>query len=126
MLKPSLIAFLIFLMLVAFLLIAPSKPSILASVSGGIIALIMVIHYISSANTIRKRVGDGAFWIPMVSLSMLIVVLPVFFAAALHVWGAFSLFTWLLVIGLTIVFYTNFLSVPLAIYHKRRETHRLR
>jgi len=121
MLRPGLIAALIFLLLVAFLMVAPSKPSLLASASGAIIALAMIVHYISSAKTVRKRVGNGAFWIPLVSLSMLIVFLPVFFAAALYVWGALSLFTWLLVIGLTIVFYTNFLSVPLAIYHQRRE-----
>jgi cellulose synthase/poly-beta-1,6-N-acetylglucosamine synthase-like glycosyltransferase len=37
------------------------------------------------------------------------------------VWGELSFFTWMLVISLCIVFYINFLCIPLAIYQKRRE-----
>jgi cellulose synthase/poly-beta-1,6-N-acetylglucosamine synthase-like glycosyltransferase len=121
MLKIGIIGILLFCLLAVFLVLVPSKPSSLAYASGAGLALIVVVHFISSANTKKKRTGQAAFWVPLLSLSLLFVLLPLVFGAVLYVWGAFSLFTWLLVLSLTIVFYVNFLTVPLAIYHKRRE-----
>ncbi len=121
MLKSGIIGALILGLLAIFLVLVPSKPSFLAYGIGVGSAFIVIIHFILSANTRKKRVGRAAFWIPLLSLSLLFICLPVIFAAALYLWNIFSFTTWLLLISLTIIFYYNFLAVPLAIYHKRRE-----
>ena len=121
MLKSTIIGALMFSMLTIFVIIVPSKPSILAYVAGSGSALIIIIHFFVSARTRRKLTGKAALWIPMFSLSLLFLMLPVFFAAALHMWGALSFFAWMLVISLSVVFYINFLCIPLAIYQKRGE-----
>ncbi len=121
MLKSGIIGALMFGLLTGFIILIPSRPSILAYVAGTGSALIIIIHFILSANTRRKRIGNAAVWIPMFSLSLLFIFLPVFFAAALYFWGALSFFSWMLVISLCVVFYINFLCIPLAIYQKRRE-----
>lgn len=121
MLKSGIIGALIFCLLAAFLVLAPSKPSFLSYTIGAGSAFIIILHFVSSASTRKRQAGRAAFWIPLLSLSLLFIFLPIIFAAALYLWGAFSFFTWILLISLTIVFYYNFLTVPLAIYHKRRE-----
>jgi cellulose synthase/poly-beta-1,6-N-acetylglucosamine synthase-like glycosyltransferase len=121
MLKSGIIGALIFCLLSALIVLAPSRPSFLAYAIGAGSALIIILHFVSSASTRVKWAGRAALWIPLLSLSLLFIFLPVIFAAALYLWGAFSFFTWALFISLTLVFYYNFLTVPLAIYHKRRE-----
>jgi cellulose synthase/poly-beta-1,6-N-acetylglucosamine synthase-like glycosyltransferase len=121
MFKSVIIGILMFGLLAAYLLLVPSQSSFPAYAMGTAIALILVIHFISSMATKRKRMGRAAFWIPVVSLSLLFIVLPAFFAAVLYLWGMFSLITWILLISLIVIFYINFVSVPLAIYQKRRE-----
>jgi cellulose synthase/poly-beta-1,6-N-acetylglucosamine synthase-like glycosyltransferase len=121
MFKSVIIGALMFGLLAAFLVLVPSKPSYLAYGCGAGSALIITIHFISSANEKKRRVGRAAFWIPLLCLSLLFIVLPVFFAATLYLWGMFSPIIWILLISLTVVFYVNFVSVPLAIYQKRRE-----
>jgi cellulose synthase/poly-beta-1,6-N-acetylglucosamine synthase-like glycosyltransferase len=108
-------------MLTAFIIVVPSKPNILAYAAGTGSALIIIIHFITTTNPRKKRTGRAAFWIPLMSLSTLFIVLPAFFAATLYVWGMFSVIFWILLISLTVVFYVNFVSVPLAIYQKRQE-----
>jgi cellulose synthase/poly-beta-1,6-N-acetylglucosamine synthase-like glycosyltransferase len=115
---------LIFCLLAAFLLLTPSKPSYLAYAVGAACAVVIVIHYVTSTATKKSRVGTAAFWIPLLSLSLLVIFLPVFFAAILYLWGELSFFTWIFLISLTIIFYYNFLTVPLAIYHKHQEAHK--
>ena len=121
MLKSSIIGLLMFGMLTGFVFIMPSRPSVLAYIGGTGAALIIVTHFFISARSKKKLAGKGALWIPMFSLSLLFLMLPLIFAAALHIWGVLSFFTWMLVISLCIVFYINFLCIPLAIYQKRRE-----
>ena len=121
MLKSGIIGSLMFCLLTAFIILVPSKPSVLAYAAGTSSALIIIIHFIISAKTRRKRIGHAALWIPMFSLSLLFIFLPVFFTAALYFWGALSFFSWMLVISLCVVFYINFLCIPLSIYQKRRE-----
>ena len=121
MLKSSVIGALMFSLLTVFVIVVPSRPSVLAYVAGTGAALIIIIHFIISARTREKRAGKVALLIPTLSLSFLFILLPVFFAAALYLWGAFSFFTWMLIISLSVVFYINFLCIPLAIYQKHRE-----
>jgi cellulose synthase/poly-beta-1,6-N-acetylglucosamine synthase-like glycosyltransferase len=121
MLKSGIIGSLMFCLLTTFIVLVPSRPSILAYTTGTSSALIIIIHFIISAKTRRKRIGHAALWIPMFSLSLLFIFLPLFFTAALYFWGALSFFSWMLVISLCVVFYINFLCIPLSIYQKRRE-----
>jgi cellulose synthase/poly-beta-1,6-N-acetylglucosamine synthase-like glycosyltransferase len=122
MLKSIIIGALILCLLASLVVLVPSKPTFFSYAVGTFCALIIVIHFVSTANTQKKRTGNAAFWLSLLSLCLLFILLPVIFAAALYFWGMFSFFAWILLIGLTIVFYYNFLIVPLAIYHKRRET----
>jgi len=121
MFKSGIIGALILGLLGTFLILMPSKPSLLAYGVGAGTALFVITHFMLSANTRKQRVGRAAFWIPVLSLSLLFIFLPAIFAAALYLWGILSVSTWLLLLSLTIIFYYNFLAVPLAIYHKRRE-----
>jgi cellulose synthase/poly-beta-1,6-N-acetylglucosamine synthase-like glycosyltransferase len=119
--KSIVIGVLIFGLLASYLVLVPSKPSFLAFIIGAAGAIGLIIHFFSSINSRKKKVGPAVFWIALFSLSLLFVFLPFIFGAALYLWGTFSLLTWVMVISLTISFYYNFLSVPLAIYHKRQE-----
>jgi cellulose synthase/poly-beta-1,6-N-acetylglucosamine synthase-like glycosyltransferase len=121
MIKSSVIGVLMFSLLTVFVILIPSRPSFLAYVVGTGAALLIVIHFIVSANTRKKRAGKAALLISMLSLSFLFILLPVFFAAALYFWGTLSFFSWMLLISLCVVFYINFLCIPLAIYQKHRE-----
>lgn len=121
MIKSSVIGVLMFSLLTVFVILIPSRPSFLAYVVGTGAALLIVIHFIVSANTRKKRAGKAALLISMLSLSFLFILLPVFFAAALYFWGTLSFFSWMLLISLSVVFYINFLCIPLAIYQKHRE-----
>jgi len=121
MLKSSVIGALMFSLLTIFVILVPSRPSLLAYGAGIGTALIILIHFIVSAHARKKRAGNAALLIPMLSLSFLFLLLPIFFAAALYLWGALSFFTWMLIISLSLVFYVNFFCIPLAIYQKRHE-----
>jgi cellulose synthase/poly-beta-1,6-N-acetylglucosamine synthase-like glycosyltransferase len=121
MFKSGIIAFLILCLLAAFFVIMPSRQSYLSLALGASTALVILIHFVVSSTSRKKQVGPAAFWIPVASLSSLFVLMPVVFAAALHFWGAFSIFTWILLISLTLTVYCNFLTVPLAVYQKYRE-----
>lgn len=119
--KSGVIGALMFSLLTIFVIMVPSRPSFLAYAAGIGAALIIIIHFVVSAHTRRKRAGKAALLISMFSLSFLFLLLPIFFAAALYFWGTLSFFSWMLVISLSVVFYINFLCIPLAIYQKRRE-----
>ncbi len=121
MIKSTIIGALILGLLGMFLVLMPSKPSLLAYGVGAGSALFIIIHFVLSANTRKNRMESAAFLIPVISLSLLFILLPAIFAAALYLWGMLSVSTWFLLLSLTIIFYYNFLAVPLAIYHKRRE-----
>ncbi len=121
MVKNVIVAFLILCLLTGFLVLSPSKQSYLSYALGASTALILLVHFVVSTTTKKKKAGQAAFWIPMVSLSSLFVIMPVVFAIALRLWGTFSVFTWILVISLTMMVYINFLTVPLAVYQKYRE-----
>jgi biofilm PGA synthesis N-glycosyltransferase PgaC len=121
MIKNWIIAVLILGLFGCFLVLVPSRQSYLAYGVGTGSALIIILHFVTASNARKKQVSGAVFWIPMVSLSFLFLFLPVVFAAALYLWKAFSLLTWILLICITLVFYYNFLTVPLAIYHRRRE-----
>lgn len=112
---------LILFSLTAFVLLVPSRPTLLSYLVGVFCALIIFIHFVFTAGTRKKREDSTAFLIPLVSLSMLFIILPVVFAAALYYWGVYSFFSWVLLISLGIIFYNNFLFIPLAVYHKYRE-----
>jgi cellulose synthase/poly-beta-1,6-N-acetylglucosamine synthase-like glycosyltransferase len=121
MFKSAIIGALIFGLLAAFLILVPSKTSYLAYAIGTGSALMIMLHFFASTATKKKRLKNTAFWLSLFSLSLLLVFMPFTFAAVLYFWGEFTFFTWILVISLTIIFYYNFLTVPLAIYHKYQE-----
>ena len=121
MLKNWIIAALILGLFGCFLILMPSRQTYFSFIVGAGSALIIVLHFVASINAKKRQIRGAAFWIPVLSLSLLIIIMPVAFAAALYFWQTFSFITWILLISLTLVFYYNFLTVPLAIYHKRCE-----
>ena len=121
MYKSGLIGGLILLIITLFVVLVPSKPNFLSYSIGAGSAIFIFIHFIVSTYSHKKRAGGTALWIALVSLSLLFIFLPAVFAAALYYWQGLSFLTWILLISLTIAFYYNFLSVPLAIYHRYRE-----
>lgn len=121
MIRNGILAFFILCLLTAFLVISPSNQSYLSYAMGAGTAVVLLAHFIISTTSKRKKAGTAAFWIPVLSLSSLFVIMPVVFAIALSLWGTFSVFTWILVISLTMTVYCNFLTVPLAVYQKYRE-----
>ena len=124
MYKSGLFGGLILLIITLFVVLVPSKPNFLAYAIGAGSAIFIFIHFIVSTYSHKKRAGGTALWIALLSLSLLFVFLPAVFAAALYYWQGLSFLTWILLISLTIAFYYNFLSVPLAIYHRYREIKR--
>jgi cellulose synthase/poly-beta-1,6-N-acetylglucosamine synthase-like glycosyltransferase len=121
MLKTVIITAIIIGLFGAFLVLMPSRQSYLSYTTGIGLTLFFIIHFMFSARDKKKRIGLLAFWIPVVSLSSLFFLLPVFFAAALYMWDELSVFSWVLLLGLTLVLYFNFMALPLVIYHKMRE-----
>jgi cellulose synthase/poly-beta-1,6-N-acetylglucosamine synthase-like glycosyltransferase len=121
MLKTGIIAAIIFGLFIAFLVLVPSNQSFLSFSVGITLALFIIVHFIFSARGKKKRIGMLAFWIPIISLSSLLFLMPIAFAAALYLWGELSIFSWVLLISLTLILYFNFLALPLVIYHKIRE-----
>jgi cellulose synthase/poly-beta-1,6-N-acetylglucosamine synthase-like glycosyltransferase len=117
----GIIGALILFSLTAFVLLVPSRPTLFSYLVGAFSALVIIIHFVFTAGSRKKRVESTAFLIPLLSLSMLFIILPLVFAAALYYWGVYSFFSWVLLISLGIVFYNNFLFIPLAVYHKYRE-----
>jgi cellulose synthase/poly-beta-1,6-N-acetylglucosamine synthase-like glycosyltransferase len=108
--------------LTAFVVLVPSKPTLFSYITGVLSALVIIVHFVLTVKSRKNRVESSAFWIPLISLSLLFIILPLVFAAVLYFWGFYSFFSWILLISLAIVFYYNFLVVPLAVYHKYRET----
>jgi cellulose synthase/poly-beta-1,6-N-acetylglucosamine synthase-like glycosyltransferase len=124
MLKNIIIAALILCLFGAFLVLMPSHQTYLSFALGGGSALFIILHFITSTKTRGKEAGLAAFWIPVVSLSCLFILMPVVFAAALYFWKDFSVYSWVLLISLTFMLYCNFITLPLAVYHKHREIKR--
>jgi cellulose synthase/poly-beta-1,6-N-acetylglucosamine synthase-like glycosyltransferase len=119
--KSIILAILILGLLISYVVLIPSKQTYLSMGLGTSLALVILVHFVVSASTKKKKVTRMAFWMPVLSLSCLFILLPIIFGAALHFWGAFSISTWILLISLTMTMYYNFLNVPLAIYQKRQE-----
>ena len=121
MIKSVITAVLILCLLTSFVILTPSHQTYLSFGLGTGVALVILVHFIASASTRKKKIKSVAFWMPVLSLSSLFILLPIIFGAALYFWGAFSVATWVLLISLTMTMYYNFLNVPLAIYQKRQE-----
>lgn len=121
MFKTGVITAIIIGLFAAFLIWMPSRQSFLSYSVGVGLALLFIIHFVLSARGKKKRIGKLAFWIPVISLSSLFFLLPIFFAVSLYMWDELSVFSWVLIIGLTLVLYFNFMALPLVIYHKIRE-----
>jgi len=121
MLKTGVITAIIIGLFAAFLILMPSRQSFLSYSVGVGLALFFIIHFVLSARAKKKRIGLLAFWIPVISLSSLFFLLPIFFAVSLYIWNELSVFSWVLIIGLTLVLYFNFMALPLVIFHKIRE-----
>lgn len=112
---------LILCLLIALVWVMPSKPTYLAFALGGGTALLIAGYFAISIAREKRPIKGGAFWIAVMSLSSLSIILPGAFAAALYLWGLFSPLTWVLLIGLTLTFFFNFLAIPLSLYHKQQE-----
>ena len=121
MVKTGLIAAIIVGLFAAFLVLVPSRQSYLSYAVGAGLTLFIIVHYLLSSQSQKKRIGRVGYWIPVVSLSVLFIILPVVFAAALYFWGTLTFFGWVLIVSLTIILYFNFVTVPLVIYHKFTE-----
>jgi cellulose synthase/poly-beta-1,6-N-acetylglucosamine synthase-like glycosyltransferase len=121
MIKNTILAVIIFSLLIVFVVIMPSRPNILSFGLGMGVALFIIINFIASAASRRRYINRAAFWLPILSLSSFFILLPLIFAAVLQYWGTFSVASWFLLISLTLTMYYNFLNVPLAIYQKRQE-----
>lgn len=125
MIKSVIIAVLILCLLTSYVILMPSRQTYLSFGLGTSVAVFILVHYIVSVSTKKKRIARTAFWMPILSLSCLFILLPIIFAASLNFWGAFSISTWVLLISLTMTMYYNFLNVPLAIYQKLQERRRV-
>ena len=112
---------LILCLFIALFWLVPFKPAHLSFGLGAGIALLLTLYFVLSIAQEKRRVKGAAFWIPVVSLSLLSLFLPPIFAAALYLWGMFSVIAWVLLIALTFTFFFSFLSIPLALYHKQQE-----
>ncbi len=121
MVKNVIIGIVILCLLVSFVVIVPSRQTYLSFGLGTAVALAILVHFIVSTSSKKKRISRIAFWMPILSLSSFFILLPFVFATALHLWGTFSVITWVLVISLTMTMYYNFLNVPLAVYQKYQE-----
>jgi cellulose synthase/poly-beta-1,6-N-acetylglucosamine synthase-like glycosyltransferase len=119
--KSIILAVVVLCLLISYVILIPSRQTFLSFSLGAGLALAILIHFVVSALTRKKRITSTAFWLPVLSLSSLFVLLPIIFGAAMYFWGAFSISTWVLLISLTMTMYYNFLNVPLAIYQKRQE-----
>jgi len=119
--KNVIIGIVILCLLVSFIIIVPSRQTYLSFGLGTAVALVILVHFVLSTSSKKKRISRVAFWMPIFSLSSFFVLLPFVFAAALHLWGTFSVITWVLVISLTMTMYYNNLNVPLAVYQKYQE-----
>ena len=125
MIKSIIIGIIILGLLTFFIIVFPSNHSYLAMALGVSIAIIILINYIASASTKKNYIQRSAIWLPIFSLSTFFFVLPIAFAGILNYWGEFSIAAWILLIGLTLFLYYNFLNIPLAIYQKYREKNRM-
>lgn len=112
---------LIFCLFVVLFWLMPTKPGYLSMGLGVGTALFLTLYFVFAIARERRRIPSAAFWIPVLSLSAMSLLLPVVFAAALYLWGMFSIITWVLLIALTFTFFFNFLTIPLALYHKQQE-----
>ncbi|OGN95617.1 MAG: hypothetical protein A2Y89_06870 [Chloroflexi bacterium RBG_13_51_18] len=125
MVKNSIIAAIILVLLISFVIIIPSQQTYLSFGLGSAVALFLLVHFVVSTSTKKKKISRVAFWMPVFSLSSFFILLPFVFGAALHFWGAFSVTTWVLLISLTMTMYYNFLNVPLAVYQRYQEIKQL-
>lgn len=121
MIKNIIIAVVTLCLLVSFVFIMPSQQTFLSFGLGIGIAAVILVNFVISASSRKKHINRGALWVPVLSLSTFFILLPFLFAAALSIWGVFSVTTWVLLISLTLTMYYNFLNVPLAIYQKHLE-----
>lgn len=126
MVKSIIIAVIVLCLLVSFVIVMPSQQSYLSLGLGFGIAVIILLNFIISASSKKRYIDRAAIWVPVLSLSSFFFLLPIVFAAVLNLWGEFSVSSWVLLIGLTLTLYYNFLNVPLALYQKRRELKQLK
>jgi cellulose synthase/poly-beta-1,6-N-acetylglucosamine synthase-like glycosyltransferase len=106
---------------ITYLVFMPSNQSFLSYSVGIGLAVVIIVHFMFSAHDKKKRIGLLAFWIPVISLSCLFFLLPVAFATALYLWDELSVFSWALLLSLTMILYLNFLTLPLVLFHRMRE-----
>lgn len=118
---PLITATLILCLFASFFWVMPSKLTYLSFGLGTGSALFLIIHFLRSAATQKRHAKGTALWMPAASLSLLCLFLPFVFAGAFYLWRTFSFLSWVLVISLTFIFYFNFLTIPLALYHERQE-----
>ena len=118
----TLTAVLIICLLVAFAWLMPGKSTVLSLFLGAGIAFVITLYFAVSIGKEKRRIEQSAFRTTVFSLSFLTAVLPPIFGAVLYMWGIFSFLTWGLLIGLTLTFFFNFLSIPLSLYHRFRES----
>ncbi|MBI4304316.1 MAG: glycosyltransferase [Chloroflexi bacterium] len=84
-------------------------------------ALLITAYLIVTLAIRERRRKRGGSMMPIISLSLLFVLLPPFFALILYVEGMFTWLIWALLIAQTLTFLLDFLTIPLALYHRRQE-----
>jgi cellulose synthase/poly-beta-1,6-N-acetylglucosamine synthase-like glycosyltransferase len=88
------------------------------------IAIAATTYFLIVAITQPKRIkpGDLKPWQRFTTLSTLFLVLPFIFGAFLFYYKVLSLELIVLMMGLTFTFFYNFLTIPLAVWHKSQES----
>ncbi|KXA99233.1 hypothetical protein AKJ42_03520, partial [candidate division MSBL1 archaeon SCGC-AAA261C02] len=99
-----------------FLLISTRVLLVCLAVGG-----IASAYFIVSMFLARRPKGSATPSSFPAPLLVLMLAFPLILAAILIYWGMFSIITIVLLTGLTLVFFYNFLTLPLALLHKHAE-----
>jgi len=98
----------------------PTKYVFLAFGIAAVTAAYFIIVVITKPEQIKP--GDPKPWMRLATLSTLFLAVPFIFGALLFYYDIFSPVLIVFMTGLTFTFFYNFLTIPLALYHKSQES----
>ena len=116
------------LLMIVWGLIAYLMPSATTLISIGV-AAVAAIYFLALSIKVRKLRGKGIQREPrrtparrLAFLTILYLILPFFLSGVLIFYGIFNIILTVVLVGFTLTFFSNFLFMPLALYHKHLES----